>query len=250
MKFDVPVPCFFGKLDFCEAIEKIGALGFKAAETYDWKSLDIARVNEALKRSGVELVSMCTSNFDLTLPDRRGEWLRCLEESCAAAQKLGVKMLITQVGADTGAERAFQHESIVEGLRCGTKVLEDCGITLNIEPLNVLVDHKGYYLPSSAEAFDIIREVGSANVKVVFDIYHQQISEGNIIPNIVNNLELISHLHCAGHPGRHDLQYGENDYRVIFDAVDKAGYKGCCGLEYTPLGDSAESLEAFRKIYM
>lgn len=250
MKFDVPVPCFYGKLDFCEALEKIGALGFKAAETYDWKSLDIDKVKEAEKRSGVELVSMCTSCFDLTEPERRGEWLEGLKESCTAANKLGVKMLITQVGADTGKERAFQHESIVEGLRLAAPMLEDCGITLNIEPLNTLVDHKGYYLPSSAEAFDIIREVGSKNVKVVFDIYHQQISEGNIIPNIVSDLDLIAHLHCAGHPGRHDLQYGENDYRVIFDAVDKAGYKGFCGLEYSPLGDATESLEAFKALYL
>ena len=118
------------------------------------------------------------------------------------------------------------------------------------EPLNVLVDHMGYYLVTSSEAFDIVREADCDFVKIVFDIYHQQISEGNIIPNIVNNLDLIAHLHCAGHPGRHELQYGENDYKVIFDAVDKAGYKGFCGLEYGPLLPPEESLETFRKIYM
>lgn len=250
MKFDIPVPCFFGGDDFCEAIGKIAALGFNAAETYDWKNLDRKKTRAVLKECGVELVSMCTSFFNMTDPDCREKWLAGLKESCIAANELGVKRLITQVGGDTGKERAYQHESIVNAVKAGADILESSGITLMIEPLNTLVDHKGYYLTSSAEAFDIIREAGTENAKVVFDIYHQQISEGNIIPNIINNLDLIEHLHCAGHPGRHDLQYGENDYNVIFSAVDKAGYTGFCGLEYTPLGESAASLEAFKRIYM
>ncbi|MBO5299764.1 MAG: hypothetical protein J6B51_06780, partial [Clostridia bacterium] len=72
---------------------------------------------------------------------------------------------------------------------------------------------------------------------------------GNIIPNIVNNLDLIAHLHSAGHPGRHELQFGESDYKVIFSAVDKAGYTGCCGLEYGPLLSPEESLIKAKEIY-
>ena len=86
-------------------------------------------------------------------------------------------------------------------------------------------------------------------VKVVYDIYHQQVMEGNIIPSIVNNLDCIAHLHSAGHPGRHELQYGENDYEVIFAAVNKAGYRGACGLEYGPLMDAEESLREAKRIY-
>ena len=118
-----------------------------------------------------------------------------------------------------------------------------------IEPLNTKVDHPGYYLTSSAEAFEIVREVGSPNVKVVFDIYHQQISEGNIIPNITKNLDGIAHLHAAGHPGRNDLQFGENDYKNIFAAVDNAGYTGACGLEYRPLCDPEASLAEAKRLY-
>ena len=91
--------------------------------------------------------------------------------------------------------------------------------------------------------------MGSPNVKVVFDIYHQQVSEGNIIPNITENLDCIAHLHAAGHPGRHELQFGENDYKNIFAAVDRAGYTGACGLEYNPLLDPAESLAAAKKLF-
>lgn len=250
MKFDIPVPCFYGRIDFCEAIEKIAFLGFDKIETYDRKSLDIPAVNEALRKNSVELISMCTSFFNMTDPQYRQVWLDNLDESCADAVKLGVKKLITQVGNDTGAERAYQHESIVKTLELAKPILEKYGVTIMLEPLNVLVDHKGYYLTASGEAFDIVREVNNPFVKVVYDIYHQQVTEGNIIPSIVNNLDCIAHLHCAGHPGRHDLQFGENDYNVIFDAVDKAGYYGCCGLEYSPLTDAETSLKEFRRIYM
>ena len=249
MKLCVPLPCFFSKLPFEAAVEKVAALGFRFVEIYDWKQLDLVSAAKALDDSGVTLLSMCTSVFDLTDPARRGRWLDGLKESCEAASVLGVKKLITQVGPDTGAAREEQHRSIVEGLAAGAEILERAGVTVMIEPLNVRVDHPGYYLTSSAEAFDIVREAGSPNVKVVFDIYHQQISEGNIIPNITENLAHIAHLHAAGHPGRHELQFGENDYRNIFTAVDKAGYAGACGLEYTPLLDPEESLAAARTLY-
>jgi hydroxypyruvate isomerase len=157
--------------------------------------------------------------------------------------------MITQVGQDTGAPRQAQRDSIIAGLRASIPVLEATGVTLMIEPLNTIVDHKGYYLWSAVEAFEIVREVSHPLIKVVYDIYHQQIMEGNIIPNIINNLDCIAHLHSAGHPGRHELQCGESDYRNIFQAADKAGYKGACGLEYMPLSDAFESLRIARKLY-
>ena len=195
------------------------------------------------------MLSMCTTEFCLTDPARRGLWLDGIAESCEAARALGVKRLISQVGPDTGAGREAQHRSIVDGLRAGAGVLESAGVTVMIEPLNTKVDHPGYYLTSSSEAFDIVREVGSPNVKIVFDIYHQQVSEGNIIPNVTENLDCIAHLHAAGHPGRHELQFGENDYRNIFAAIDRAGYDGACGLEYRPLLAPDESLAAALALY-
>ena len=249
MKLCVPIPCFFGKLPFESAVEKVSNAGYNLAEIYSWKSLDLESAAAALDRFGVTLVSMCTSEFRLTDPACRELWVKGVRESCAAAKILGARKLITQVGPDTGAGREEQHKSIVEGLKAGAPILEEAGVTVMIEPLNTKFNHPGYYLTSSAEAFDIVREVGSPNVKVVFDIYHQQISEGNIIPNVTNNLDLIAHLHAAGHPGRHELQFGESDYRNIFAAIDSAGYDGCCGLEYKPLLDPVESLVCARELY-
>lgn len=249
MRICIPIPLFF-KGDFADAIRRVHALGFDAVETYHWKELDFDAVRKACAETGVEIISMCTTEFRMTDAQYRSQWLAGLKESCDAAMQLGVRHLITQVGPDTGAERAVQHANIVETLKSAVPILEASGVTIMIEPLNTYVNHPGYYLWSSAEAFDIIREVNHPLVKVVYDIYHQQVMEGNIIPNVTANLDCIAHLHSAGHPGRNELQYGENDYHVIFREIDKAGYKGCCGLEYNPLLEPEESLKEFRKIYL
>ena len=249
MRLCVPIPCFFKNVDFCEAIKTVASLGYDAAETYRWKDLDLDKVKATLDETGVELLSMCTSEFRMTTPEHRQLWLDGLKESCIAAGKLGVKKLITQVGQDTGAPREEQRASIVAALNAAKPILEEYGVTIMPEPLNTYVNHPGYYLWSSIEAFDIIREVDHPNVKLIYDIYHQQVMEGNIIPSVTKNLDLIAHLHSAGHPGRHELQYGENDYNVIFDAIDKAGYTGACGLEYSPLMDPIESLKIAKEKY-
>ena len=153
-----------------------------------------------------------------------------------------MKKLITQVGPDTGDARDRQHESIVKGLTAGAAILGSAGVTVMIEPLNTKVDHPGYYLTSSAEAFGIVRAVGSPNVKVVFDIYHQQISEGNIIPNIRKHSGLIGHFHAADNPGRTEPGTGELNYRKVFKAIEETGYSQYVGLEYRPSKASAETV--------
>lgn len=250
MRLCVPVPCFFKNIDFCDAIRQIAALGYDCAETYAWKNLDLDRVRAACDETGVELRSLCTSEFRMTDPAYRQAWLDGLRESCAAARQVGATRLITQVGPDTGAPREAQHAAIVETLCAAKPILEESGIIIMLEPLNTLVNHPGYYLITAGEGFDIVRQVGHPLVKLVYDIYHQQVTEGNIIPSITQNLDCIAHLHGAGHPGRNEPWLGENDYRVIFDAVDQAGYDGACGLEYRPLLDPVESLTEARRRYL
>ena len=249
MRLCVPIPCFFGNEDFCDAIRKVKELGYDAVETYRWEGLDLDKVRATLDETGVELVSMCTTEWRMTSPEHRELWLEGLKKSCIAANKLGVKRLITQVGQDTGATREEQHKSIVDALIAAKPIVEEHNVTIMLEPLNTYVNHPGYYLWSSIEGFDIVREVNHPNVKIIYDIYHQQVMEGNIIPNVTGNLDCIAHLHSAGHPGRNELQFGENDYKVIFAAIDKAGYTGCCGLEYRPLLDKIESLKKAKELY-
>ncbi len=250
MRFCIPIPCFFNGMDFIEAIYKVRSLGFNAIETYSWKELDLDRVRTACEDACVELLSICTTEFRMTDPSFRQAWLDGLKETCAAAEKLGAKFIITQVGKDTGAPRDIQHQSIVAALKAAASILDEHGVTLMIEPLNSLIDHKGYYLTSSAEAFGIIREVHHPRVKVVFDIYHQQVTEGNLINSILGNLDCIAHLHAAGHPERRDLQIGEINYHYIFHRLDEAEYRGACGLEYFSTMNSEDSLREFRRIYL
>ena len=252
MRLCVPIPCHFtirSSEDMCSAIRTVASLGYDAVEIYDWRGLDTGLIRETLEECGVEMVSMLVMENRLTDPAYRDLWLTALREACEAAQKVGAKRLITQVGNDTGAPRARQHAAIVETLRAAKPILETYGVTVMPEPLNVKVDHKGYYLTTAEEAFEIVREVDSPYVKIVYDIYHQQITEGDIIPTVVKNLDLIAHLHSAGHPGRHDLWEGELNYRYIFDAIDKAGYRGACGLEYSSLVEPVAGLKKARELY-
>ena len=249
MRLCVSVPCFFGNMNFTDAIRSVKACGYDAVETWGWEGLDLQETRRVLDDCGVEMLDMCTSEFDMTDPAKRVIYLDGLKKSCEAAQVLGVKKLITQVGPDTGAARVMQHEAIVETLRQAAPILKAADVQLMVEPLNSYVDHKGYYLTSSLEGAEIIREVNDPQVKMVYDIYHMQIMEGNIIPNLTAELDTIVHLHAAGNPGRHEPWLGETDYKNVMAAAEKAGYKGMLGLEYIPVMDPMESLKECRRIY-
>ena len=249
MRLCVAIPCFFGNNDFSDSLRRARALGFDAAETYNWKALDLDEVRATCEDTGIELMSICTTDFRLTVPEAREDYLLGLRESCEAAKKLGVKRLITQGGPDTGAPREVQHACMVETLKACRPMLEDYGVTLMLEPLNTYVNHPGVYLATSPEAFALCREVDSPYVKVIYDIYHQQITEGNILRNVKNNLDLIAHMHSAGSDGRNELWLGENDYNYIFSEIDKMGYTGACGLEYRPTLPAEESLRLAMERY-
>ncbi|MBQ7319066.1 MAG: TIM barrel protein [Clostridia bacterium] len=249
MRFCVALPCFFGAMEMREALARVRALGYDAAETYQWKGLDLDAVRGAIEESGVELLSMCTTDFRLTVPAARGEYLAGLRESCEAARALGVKRLITQGGPDTGEPRAAQHAAIEQTLRDCRPILEHYGVTLMLEPLNTRINHPDAYLSSSEEAFDLVRKADSPYVRVIYDIYHQQITEGSILSNVRANLPLIAHMHAAGSDGRHELWLGENDYGYIFKELDRLGYRGACGLEYSPTLPPEQSLALVKERY-
>lgn len=251
MRLCIPLPCHFPTgttEEVCTAIRKIASMGYDAVEVYGFDGWDLPRIRGTLDEVGVEMISMLVPETRMTDPAYRSSWLEALKKACEAAAVVGATRLITQVGPDTGAPRETQHAAIVETLKLAKPILEQYGVTVMPEPLNTKVNHPGYYLSSSAEAFEIIREVDSPYVKVIYDIYHQQITEGDIIPSVTRNLDCIAHLHAAGHPGRHELWEGELNYRYVFDAIDKAGYKGACGLEYGSLGNPLESLMLAREM--
>ncbi len=226
-----------------EAITAVAESGIKAIEFWGWWDKDLAVLTRAQKKHGLEISACCTRFVSLVDPEKRGEYLSGLMESITIAHQIGTKVLISQVGDFLpDVARSAQHQSLVDGLREAAPLLEAADITLVIEPLNELVDHAGYFLVRSEEAFEVIDQVASPNVKVVFDIYHQQISEGHLIRNLSDNIDNIGHFHAAGNPGRNELTKGEIHYPHVFSAIRETGYTDYVGLEYWPLENATDGL--------
>jgi hydroxypyruvate isomerase len=247
MRFSVCIDALFRDRSQEEALEALKAAGFHAFEIWGWWDRDLDGLCAKARTLGLSCAALCTRFISLTDPAQRNAYLAGLGESIEAAKKTGAKLIISQLGNDTGCRRDFQHRSIVAGLKAAAPLLEESGLTLVIEPLNGRVDHTGTYLESSDEGFEIVREAGSGRVKLLFDMYHQQISEGDIIRRIGANPGGIAHFHAAGTPGRHELDQGELNYPAIFEFLDQRGYGGFVGLEYFPSRDVMPGLEKLRR---
>lgn len=243
LKPSVCIDAVLGELSIAEATSLVKSCAMAAFEFWGWWDKDLDAIIAACDANNLSVAACCTRFISLVDPATRREYLSGLEESIAVAQQLGTRILISQVGdSRPGVNRAEQYQCLVDGLKVAAPMLETADVTLVIEPLNELVDHAGYFLIRSDEAFRIIDEVASSHVKVVFDIYHQQISEGHLIHNITSNIDKISHFHAAGNPGRHELSHGEINYPKIFEAIQSTSYDGYVGLEYWPLQDPAVGL--------
>jgi hydroxypyruvate isomerase len=231
--------------DPLQALEEVKAAGFEAFEFWRWHIKDLPAMKKKADSLGLTCVSFTgrKGNINLTDPKDHETWVKEFSESVEAAKSMGAKRLIAVSGEDTGAVREFQHKALVKALKAVRSVCEDNNITLLLEPLNGRIDHKGIYLESSDEAFAILDEAGNPNAKLLFDIYHQQITEGDIIRRMLPRIKQIGHVHTAGSDGRHELDIGELNYRKILEALAGADYDGYIGLEYMPIGDSLEGLK-------
>jgi len=239
-----------GEHSTADKIRQAAALGYKACEFWGWWGEDLAAIRQAADESGVAIGSICTKFVSLVDPAARSEYLAGLTESIAAAKQLGCRYLISQTGQDrAGVSREEQSASLVAGLQAAAPLLESAGITLVVEPLNTRVDHPGYYLSKADEAAALIRAVGSPNVKLLYDVYHQQITEGDLIPTIRRHMDVIAYFHIADHPGRHEIGTGEINYANVLRAIAETGYDGYVGLEYFPTGSAEESLRRFMAEY-
>ena len=259
-KLSVCICTVFKEVDFVDRIAKVKEAGIGAFEFWGWSGNDLDAVLAAKEATGLDLAAICVDSADpavkqgkakgqLVNPECREAWVAACHESIEVAQRLGTRTLIATVGNEQeGMTREAQHQSIVDGMKAVAQAGEDAGITFVLEPLNTLVNHKGYYLWSSLEGFDICREVASPAVKLLYDIYHQQIMEGQLIANITANIDLIGHFHSADVPGRHEFGTGEINYANVLARIDATGYGGYIGLEYMPTGDSAASLAQIRQI--
>lgn len=243
----VCIDAVFSSLSFNDACYAVSKANIKSIEFWSWWDKDLSALENAVNRYDLNISCCCTKFISLVNSKQREAYLQGLRESIAVAKKLNINILISQVGDFIeGTSYEHQKQSIIDGLIIAKPLLEAAGVTLVVEPLNDLIDHKGYFLVTSKEAFDVVKRVDSPNIKVLFDIYHQQISEGNIINNIRENIQYIGHFHAAGNPGRNELQSGEINYPQIIEAIKKLNYDGHIGLEYWP--SSENSLEPLKEV--
>lgn len=235
--------CFFDA-DFNENIRLAAQHGFRAIERLSWRELELEATRDVLRENGVELSAIMLESEDegvreaigwnhgIVWEDAAEPFVRAFHETLHAAVTLGAKNIVVITGAERkDVSRAVQRDNCIAALRSVADEAQAAGVTVALEPLNRLVDHKNYFLNTSAEAFDIIRAVNSPAVRVLFDIYHQQITEGNLIRNIRENIELIGHFHIADNPGRNEPGTGEINYPRVFEAIRESSYDGYLAFE-------------------
>lgn len=230
---------------FIDRFEPVADLGVDAVEFWTWRDKDLDAVERELDAHGLDLVGMVGTEGPLTDPERVDETVAEVEQSIEAAARLDCPTLFVLTGDEQDdVSRERQRELVVEGLRAAAPAAEAAGVTLVLEPLNTAVDHPGYFLEAADEGFDIVRAVDNPAVELLYDVYHQQVTEGNIIETVTENVEEVGHVHVADVPGRCEPGTGELNYPNIVEAIDDAGYEDYFGFEFRAEESSDEAVRA------
>jgi len=179
----------------------------------------------------------------LTSPAKRQKWLTRAAMTIEFTRQAEIPATIVCTGnAVKGMSRSQMLASVIAGLKPTVEMAEKAEVTLLLEPLNTRYDHPGYFLTSSDEGAEICRKIDSPRLKLLFDCYHMQIMEGDLVNHIERNIDVIGHFHSAGVPGRHELYQGETDYPFLLGQIERLGYQGIFGLEYMPSIDHEQSV--------
>ena len=250
VKLSVCIDMILTEVPFLERMERVKRLGYPAFEFWEWKNKDVDAIIRKKNELGLEIATIMGSGWKpLFTEEARKTFVSEIQASIGAAKRLGSKSLIVTTGLeDKRLTRAEQHVNYVSALKAAAPFAEQAQVTLVLEPLNTKVDHPGYYLQTAKEGFEILDEVGSPAVKMLFDIYHHQIMEGNVIQDITKNISKIAHFHVADVPGRHEPGTGEINYANVFRAIAASGYQGFVGLEYKPSRNAEETLREVLKL--
>jgi hydroxypyruvate isomerase len=185
--------------------------------------------------------------------DLQNEFVDHIRESVEVAKRVNAKWMTVVPGhVDLGQEMGYQTANVVEALRRASAILEPHGLIMVLEPLNWWANHAGQFLSEIPQAYEICRAVDSPSCKILFDIYHQQITEGNIIPNIDKSWSEIAYFQIGDNPGRKEPTTGEINYMNVFKHIHDKRYKGVLGMEHgnSKSGKAGELavIAAYRKI--
>lgn len=229
--------------DYCRVATQLGCESIELIDPEHWPTL---------KRHGLTCAIAGSHGFRTGF-NNRDEWDECLAtlrtriDECA---EFGVKSVITFTGMANGLSKEEGAENCVAGLKQIVGHAEDKGVNVCLEMLNTRDDthpmkgHPGYQGDDTEYCIDIIEQVGSPNLKLLFDIYHVQIMNGDVIRRIHQHKDHIGHIHTAGNPGRAELDENQEiSYPAVMRALLEIGYEGYVGQEFIPTRDAMEGLQ-------
>ncbi|MCC6862909.1 MAG: TIM barrel protein [Bryobacterales bacterium] len=243
-----------------ESLEKIAAIGFDTVDNFAWRDPDEFRIyQENLPRLGLlagvlvvnKVPDVNALGCSLSDPADREGFLRELRSCIAAAEQVHCDRLEVLSGnLVPGLSRGEQMASAVRTLREAAPLLERHRVTAVVEMLNSTEEHPGYFLDTVRDSLALIDAVGSPRVRLLFDIYHVQLGEGNIIRKLREHIGYIGQIHFADAPGRHEPGTGEINFRNVFRAIYELGerYTGYVTAEYHPTDQSFRDLEHVKKL--
>ena len=241
-RFACNIEMWFRTLPFLERIGAAARLGFDAVEFWPWRNKDLKGVSLACAEHGVEVMQFTGWGFvpGMNDPANHPKFVEEVRAGCEAAAKIGCSMMTIVAGNDQpGMSQADMHEHVITGLKRAAPIAEDQGVMLILEPMNIRVDHEGHCLYGSPDAVRICREVASPMVKINWDLYHMQISEGDLCGRLREGYDQLGYVQLADHPGRHEPGTGEIHYNRVLKELWDLGYRGGVGTECTPLEDEA-----------
>jgi hydroxypyruvate isomerase len=179
----------------------------------------------------------------------RTKFLKEITESVEVAKRVNAKWMTVVPGhVDLRMKMGFQTAHVMESLRRACDILEPHGLVMVLEPLNFR-NHPGLFLTEIPQAYSLCRAVNSPSCKILFDIYHQQITEGNIIPNIDDSWDEIGYFQIGDNPGRKEPTSGEINYKNIFKHIHEKGFDGILGMEHGNAYPGKEGEEKLLKAY-
>jgi len=184
--------------------------------------------------------------------DTRKQIVEACRNTVEVAKRVNAKWILLVPGSyDDQLEWDYQTANVIDNLRACVEILESAGCVMVLEPLNAWTNHPGRFLTKIPQAYLICRAVNSPSVKIINDLYHQQIMEGNLIPNIDLAWSEIASFHIGDNPGRKEPGTGEINYKNVFKHIHSKGYEGvlCCEHGKSISGKEGEIafIEAYRK---
>lgn len=242
----------FHDLPFEQRLEKVAEAGYRAAELVgefnDWKKEDFAESRRKKRELYLEFDGTTGVWQPLADASAREVFLKSLREFIPTMRELECSRLIMQTGNTVpGLSRSEMHANCIETLKRGGEIAAENNIDLLIENIDPEENPK-YFLTASAEGFEIVRSVGNPHVKFLYDFFHEQIAQGNLIAKLEKNIDFVGLVHIADVPGRHDPGTGEINYSNIFRKLGELGYSRYVAMEFIPKGEVVPALRAAREM--